>query len=167
MKIILSFLSYLLITLAVTGQQNRLPIIKSTQFKKDTISIIKFGAVDDGITLNTKSINDAIDACNKKGGGVVLVPKGMWLTGPIVLKTNVNLHLAKNALLQFTNDFNRYPLVAGNWEGLAQMRNQSPISAANATNVAITGFGIIDGNGDAWRMVKKDKLNETQWKKLT
>jgi polygalacturonase len=47
------------------------------------------------------------------------------------------------------------------------MRNQSPLSATNATNIAITGFGIIDGNGDAWRMVKKDKLTESQWKKLT
>jgi polygalacturonase len=166
MKLILSLLSILLVTLLAAGQQNRLPVIKAPQFKKDTISIVKFGAVGDGITLNTKSINDAIDACSKKGGGVVLVPKGMWLTGPIVLKSNVNLHLAKNALLQFTGDFNQYPLVAGNWEGLPQMRNQSPLSATDATNIAITGWGIVDGNGDAWRMVKKDKLNETQWKKL-
>jgi polygalacturonase len=66
----------------------------------------------------------------------------------------------------FTADKNEYPLIAANWEGLPQMRNQSPVSATNATNIAITGKGIIDGNGDAWRLVKKDKLNETQWKKL-
>ena len=166
MKLILSIFSCLLITVATYGQKNKLPVIKSPQFKKDTISIVKFGAIDDGLTLNTKSINDAIDACSKKGGGVVLIPKGMWMTGPIVLKNNVNLFLAKNALLQFTSDLNQYSLVAGNWEGLPQMRNQSPVSAANATNIAITGYGIIDGNGDAWRMVRKDKLNETQWKKL-
>src|ERR1043165_9875054 len=106
MKLFLSFFVYLLISFAVAAQKNQLPVIKSPQFKKDTISIVKFGAADDGITLNTKMINDAIDACSKKGGGVVLVPKGMWLTGPIVLKSNVNLHLAKNALLQFTKDFN-------------------------------------------------------------
>ena len=97
---------------------------------------------------------------------MVLIPAGMWLTGPIVLKSNVNLHLQKNAVLQFTEDFNQYPLVEGNWEGLPQMRNQSPISATNATNIAITGFGIIDGAGDAWRMVKKEKLTESNWKKL-
>ena len=57
-------------------------------------------------------------------------------------------------------------MVEANWEGLPQMRNQSPISATGATNIAITGKGIIDGNGDAWRAVKKDKLTETQWKKL-
>ena len=166
MKLILSLFSFLLVIFSATAQKNQLPVIRSTQFKRDTISIVKFGAIADGITLNTKSINDAIDACSKKGGGVVLIPEGMWLTGPIVLKTNVNLRLAKNALLEFTKDFYQYPLVAGNWEGISQMRNQSPISANDATNIAITGYGIIDGNGDAWRMVRKDKLNETQWKKL-
>ncbi|HEY0732695.1 MAG TPA: glycoside hydrolase family 28 protein, partial [Chitinophagaceae bacterium] len=122
--------------------------------------------VADGITLNTKAINDAIDACNQKGGGVVLIPTGMWLTGPVELKSNVNLHLQKNAILQFTKYRSQYKLIAGNWEGLPQMRNQSPISATNATNIAITGAGIIDGAGEAWRMVKKEKLSESNWKKL-
>ena len=152
--------------LSVLSQPGKLPVIASPKFKKDTLSIVKFGAVADGLTLNTKAINDAISACSNKGGGVVMVPAGMWLTGPVELKNNVNLYLAKNALLQFTKDFNEYKLIAGNWEGLTQMRNQSPVSATNAENIAITGSGIIDGNGDAWRMVRKDKLNETQWKKL-
>lgn len=140
--------------------------VKTPQFRKDTLSIKKSGAVPDGHTLNTKSISNTIEALSKKGGGVVLVPAGLWLTGPIVLKSNINLHLANGATLLFSSDFDQYPLVAANWEGLPQMRNQSPISATGATNIAITGKGIIDGNGDAWRMVKKDKLNETQWKKL-
>ena len=151
---------------SAAAQNNKLPDVKLPSFKKDTFNIIKYGAKADGISLNTKCINDAINACNKMGGGVVVIPHGFWLTGPIVLKSNVNLHLERNALLQFTKDFDEYPLVKGNWEGLPQMRNQSPVSAANASNIAITGFGIIDGNGDAWRMVKKSKLNETQWKKL-
>ena len=74
---------------------------------------------------------------------------------------------AKKCGVAIHKRFGSIPLVAGNWEGVPQMRNQSPISATNATNIAITGFGIVDGNGDAWRMVRKDKLNETQWKKLT
>ncbi|HVG16968.1 MAG TPA: glycoside hydrolase family 28 protein, partial [Chitinophagaceae bacterium] len=143
-----------------------LPKVIAPLFKKDTFNILKFGGKPDGITLNTTNINSAIDACNKKGGGVVLIPAGLWLTGPIVLKSNVNLHLQKNALLQFSSDFNQYKLVEGNWEGLPQMRNQSPISATGAENIAITGYGIIDGAGEAWRMVKKDKLTEAQWKKL-
>jgi polygalacturonase len=141
-------------------------VVQSPVFKKDTFNIVKYGAKADGVTLNTKAINNAIDACSKKGGGVVLIPEGFWLTGPVELKTNVNLHLKRNAVLQLTDDLNEFKLIAGNWEGLPQMRNQSPISASNATNIAITGFGIIDGNGDAWRMVKKDKLTESNWKKL-
>ncbi|MBB2144516.1 glycoside hydrolase family 28 protein [Pedobacter sp. LMG 31464] len=146
---------------------DNLPVIAKTSFKTDTFTIVKYGAKSDGLTLNTKAINDAIIACNKKGGGVVLIPKGLWLSGPIELKSNVNLHLQKNAILQFTKDFDQYPLVASNWEGLPQMRNQSPLWATNQQNIAITGFGIIDGAGEAWRMVKKDKLTESQWKKLT
>lgn len=151
--------------LFVVAQKEKLPVIKSPVFKKDTVSIKKYGAVADGNTLNTKSIKTAIDALSKKGGGVVLVPQGLWLTGPIVLKNNINLHLAAGSTLLFTADKNEYQLVEANWEGLPQMRNQSPISATNAVNIAITGKGIIDGNGDVWRAVKKDKLTESQWKK--
>lgn len=142
------------------------PVVKTVAFKKDSFNIIRFGAKNDGVSLNTIAINKAISTCSEKGGGVVVVPPGLWLTGPLELKSNVNLHLQKNALLQFTDDLTQYKLIATNWEGLPQMRNQSPISATNATNIAITGFGIIDGNGDAWRMVKRDKLTASQWKKL-
>lgn len=144
-----------------------LPLVQTVDFKKDTFNIVQYGAVADGITLCTKSINAAIEACNKKGGGIVWVPAGLWLSGPIVLKSNTNLHLAANALLQFTTNFNEYALQEGNWEGVPAVRNQSPLSAKNAENIAITGNGIIDGGGDAWRAVKKDKLTESQWKHLT
>lgn len=142
------------------------PTVTATSFKKDSFNIIRYGAKADGLFLNTKAIHAAIEACNKNGGGVVVIPKGFWLTGPIVLKSNVNLHLQRSALLQFTADKSRYPLVETNWEGLPAVRNQSPISATNSSNIAITGHGVIDGNGDVWRAVKKDKLTESQWKKL-
>lgn len=145
---------------------DKLPVVAATSFRNDTISILKYGAKSDGLTLNTKSINQAISDCNKRGGGVVLIPEGLWLSGPIELKSNVNLHLAKNSLLQFTKDFNEYPLVEGNWEGSPQMRNQSPIWAVGEQNIAVTGYGIVDGGGDAWRMVKREKLTESQWKKI-
>jgi len=159
--------AYLLFCFSISCfAQKALPVVTVPKFKKDTFSIKKYGAVPDGNFLNTNAIKDAINACSKKGGGVVLIPSGLWLTGPVVLKTNINLHLAAGATLLFTKDLNQYPLIKANWEGLPQMRNQSPVSATDAVNIAITGKGIIDGNGDAWRMVKKDKLNETQWKKL-
>ncbi|SDG08767.1 Pectate lyase superfamily protein [Pedobacter terrae] len=151
---------------AMAQQKQSLPIIQQVKFKKDTTNIVSFGAKGDGITLNTESINKTIASVSQKGGGVVLIPSGLWLTGPIELKSNVNLHLKRDAILQFTADFNQYKLVQGNWEGQPAWRNQSPISGVNLENIAITGTGIIDGNGGAWRMVKKDKLTETQWKKL-
>lgn len=151
---------------AMAQQKQSLPIIQQVKFKNDTANIVSFGAKGDGITLNTESINKTIASVSQKGGGVVLIPSGLWLTGPIELKSNVNLHLKRDAILQFTADFNQYKLVQGNWEGQPAWRNQSPISGVNLENIAITGTGVIDGNGGAWRMVKKDKLTETQWKKL-
>jgi polygalacturonase len=140
-----------------------LPVVQQPAFKADTFNIKSFGAVNDGITLNTTSINKAIAACSQKGGGVVLVPGGLWLTGPIELKNNVNLHINRDAVLMFSADFNQYPIVEGYYEGVKAGRCQSPISGRNLENIAITGTGIVDGNGDAWRMVKREKLNTTQW----
>lgn len=166
-KIISLFIVFSVISIVAISQYSwhNLPTTILPSFKKDTINIMKFGAKPDGIYLNTKHINDAIESCSNKGGGVVLVPSGVFLTGPIVLKSNVNLYISNAAILLFTNDFNQYHLVETNWEGSKQMRNESPISGNNLTNVAITGKGIIDGNGDAWRMVGKDKLTESDWKK--
>src|SRR5436190_15674740 len=119
MKYILSIsLSAIFFIYAPAQFKGKLPVIIEPKFKRDTFSIVKYGAVPDGNTLNTKTINGAIDVCNKKGGGVVLIPSGLWLTGPIVIKSNVNLHLAAGATLLFTKDKNEYPLVQGNWEGI-------------------------------------------------
>lgn len=144
-----------------------LPQVAQPDFKKDTFSILRFGAVADGQTLNTQSINRAIAACSQKGGGVVLVPGGLWVTGPVEMKSNVNLHIVRDAVLLFTTDFDQYPLVEGVYEGLKSARNQSPVWGSNLVNIAITGSGIIDGNGDVWRMVGRERLTESEWKKKT
>lgn len=143
-----------------------LPIILEPVFKKDTFNIINFGAKADGITKNTEFINKAIDECNKSGGGVVIIPKGLWLTGPITLKSNVNLQVEAGALLQFSDQREDFPLVESTYEGMPAYRNQSPIRAQDAENIAITGKGIIDGAGGVWRPVKKSKLTDNQWKTL-
>lgn len=144
---------------------DHLPVIQPPVFKKDTFTITAYGAIPDGLTLNTNAINTAIADCSRKGGGVVLVPAGYWLTGPIVLKSGVNLHVVRAAMLQFSSDLNQYPIVAGNWEGHPAARCQSPLSGTDLENIAITGSGIIDGNGDAWRWIAKDRLTEAEWKK--
>jgi DNA sulfur modification protein DndE len=143
-----------------------LPAVRQAQFKKDTFSLRQYGAVADGQTLNTSAFQKAISACAAKGGGTVLVPAGLWLTGPIVLQNNVNLHLANGALVQFTPDRSQYPLIKTTWEGEDAVRSQAPISGIDLQNIGITGNGTFDGNGDAWRPVKKSKLNESEWKKL-
>lgn len=165
----LQTLLFCVVSVAVQAQTkpyswNNLPVITTPVFKKDTLNIIKYGAKPDGITLNTKAINDAIAACSAKGGGVVLIPNGFWLTGPIKLQNNVNLHLKKNALLLFSKNFDDYKIIEGNYEGVPTAKNESPIMGTNLQNIAITGKGIIDGNGDAWRMVGKNKLTESEWK---
>jgi polygalacturonase len=143
---------------------DNLPVVKETSFKADTFDIRKYGAVADGNMLNTESINNAITVCNKNGGGVVLIPAGLWLTSPVEMKSNVNLHLKNGALLLFTTDKTKYAIVEGSYEGKPAARNQSPIWGNNLENIAITGSGIIDGNGDAWRAVAKSQLTPSQWK---
>ncbi len=145
---------------------SNLPKAAVPVFKKDTVNIKKYGAVPDGITLNTKSINAAIAACSAKGGGVVLIPQGLWLSGPIVLKSNVNLHIDRAGMVLFTDDKSQYALVEGNYEGHPAARNESPISGTNLTNIAITGEGIFDGNGQVWRAIRKDALTDREWKTL-
>jgi DNA sulfur modification protein DndE len=144
----------------------QLPVVQQVRFKSDSFSIVRYHAKADGISLNTTAIQQAIDACNLSGGGTVIIPKGFWVTGPIRLKSNVNLHLAKGAILQFSNNTDHYPLVQTSWEGLDAIRAHSPIYGVDLENIAITGSGIIDGAGEAWRPVKKNKLTPPEWKQL-
>lgn len=141
-----------------------LPKIYAPHFKKDTFNIVNYGAVADGLTLNSAAINKTIEECAKAGGGVVYVPRGSFVTGPIIMKSNVNLHLAKGALILYTKDFDQYPLVLSSFEGVDAARCQSPLVAEKLENIAITGEGIMNGNGFFWRPVKKDKMTESQWK---
>jgi polygalacturonase len=149
-----------------TGLPFKMPEINIPVFKPDTFKIENYGAVGDGLTLNTQAFARAIDDCSRKGGGVVLVPSGLWLTGPIILKNNVNLHVAKGALVLFSRNFNHYPMIMSYYEGLETWRCQSPISARRCENIAVTGSGIFDGSGDAWRLVKKSKFTAPQWSVL-
>ncbi|MBL7817780.1 MAG: right-handed parallel beta-helix repeat-containing protein [Saprospiraceae bacterium] len=144
-----------------------LPKICLPAFRRDTYNIVRYGAKPDGVTLNTQAINQAIDMAHQAGGGVVLIPSGVWLTAGIVLKSNVNLHLNKGALVLFTDDKKAFPLVVATYEGVETYRCQAPISATDAENIAVTGDGIFDGNGQVWRMLKRSKVNEAEWKKIT
>ncbi|MDQ8141908.1 glycoside hydrolase family 28 protein [Chryseobacterium sp. CFS15] len=149
-----------------TGIEFKMPQVAETSFPANTVSIKDFGGIAGGNVKNTEAFKKAIDALVKKGGGKLVVPRGMWLTGPIVLQSNINLHIEEGAFVVFSKDKSDYPLVDVSFEGLNTIRCQSPISAKNAKNIAITGKGVIDGSGDAWRAVKKSKMAESQWKEI-
>ena len=140
-----------------------MPRVERPSIPSRSVSVADYGAKGDGLALDTEAFAAAIDALAAQGGGRVEVPDGIFLTGPIVLKDNIELHLADNAMILFSGDQSLYPLTEIIFEGLNTWRCQSPISATHAKNIAITGFGVIDGNGDAWRAVKRGKLTAGQW----
>ena len=140
--------------------------VSAPVFPKTEVNLRDFGADGTGMTLCTDAFARAIDALTAKGGGRLVVPQGVWLTGPIVLKSNVNLHLLKGAIIQFAADETLYPVISTSFEGLDTRRCQSPISAVGQTNIAITGEGVIDGNGQYWRPLKKSKVTDAHWKRV-
>ena len=127
--------------------------IKPPVFPKRDFHVTHFGAVGDGKTDCTDAFRKAIAACRKAGGGRVVVPAGKFLSGPIHLRSNVNLHVTSAATIKFSQDPTRYlPLVFSRWEGM-ELMNYSPfIYAFEQRNIAITGKGILDGQGnnEAW-----------------
>lgn len=146
-------------------------IINVPEFPDRSVRITDFGAssgecdLNDG-SVNAVAINKAIDTVSSLGGGKVIVPAGIWITGPIRLKSNVNLYLEKQATIKFSKNKAEYPLIITNYEGQQAIRAVSPITAEKAENVAITGYGYIDGSGDLWRPVKQFKVTDKQWQAM-
>ncbi len=142
-----------------------LPAVSRPAIPQRTVSVADFGAVGDGATLATDAFSNAIASLSERGGGRLHVPAGVWYTGPIVLQDNIELNLDDNAIIIFSDDKSLYPLVKTTFEGLDTWRCQAPLSARGVKNIAVTGGGVIDGNGYAWRAVKRDKMNESEWKR--
>jgi len=111
--------------------------------------VTDFKTSNDTTEWYTQAINKAIDVCSEKGGGVVIVPEGIYFTGPIILKSNVRLHISDGAILKFsTNPVDYLPVVETRWEGVDCYNYCPLIYAVNETNIAITGNGILDGQAD-------------------
>ncbi|WP_281299304.1 glycoside hydrolase family 28 protein [Flavobacterium limnophilum] len=144
----------------------KMPEVQIPVFKADTLNIIDFGAIPNTGKLCTKAINDAIKKCSGSGGGVVVIPSGLWTTGPIKIKSNVNLHTKNGAFISFTSDLDQYELIESYFEGNKVIRCESPIMGVDLENVAITGEGIFDGNGSNWRPIKIGKMTAEQLKTL-
>jgi len=125
--------------------------IKPPKFPKRDFSILKYGAKAGGTIDCREAINKAIEACSKAGGGRVMVPAGVFLTGAIRLRSNVNLHVSKGATLKFATDPKAYsPIVHTRWEGMELMHLSPLIYAYEEQNIAITGQGTLDGQGKSF-----------------
>jgi len=112
--------------------------------------ISDFGAVADAKTVNTKAIQAAIDKCAAAGGGVVVVPKGTFLSGAIFLKQGVNLTVEKDGVLKGTTNIDDYPLIDTRWEGIEEKWTSAFVNAEGMTDLEISGEGTIDGSGEEW-----------------
>jgi polygalacturonase len=123
--------------------------IKPPTFPARDFNVLQFGATANSSTDSSDAISKAIAACSAAGGGRVVIPSGQFLTGPIRLKSRVNLYLSEGAVLKFVTDPRRYlPVVFTRWEG-TELMNYSPfIYAFEEQNIAITGTGTLDGQAD-------------------
>ena len=138
--------------MVVKGIQNlkECPLRNFLREEDPSFLITNYGAIGDGKTLNTKTIQNTIDWCAAEGGGTVIVPSGIFLSGAIFLKQGVNLMIEKDGTLKGTTNLADYPLVATRWEGTECQWTSAFINAFHMTGFHLTGEGTIDGSGEAW-----------------
>lgn len=154
----------LLFAMTVMAQDKtpfEMPRIVEPTFNSYSVDITVYGAVGDGIKMNTEAIQKSIDETSKRGGGRVNIPAGVWLTGPFALNNNVNLHLDKNAVVMFSRNHADFKMREDK-----KGRAECPIHGSGLKNIAITGEGVFDGSGDTWRPMKKSKYTESQIKEV-
>ncbi|WMI69076.1 glycoside hydrolase family 28 protein [Mangrovimonas sp. YM274] len=147
-----------------TAMQKIVAEVKAPSFPEATFNILEYGAVADGTADNTEAFRKAIMECSQKGGGKVVVPSGQYLTGPIHLEDNVNLHLEAGAEILFSTNPKDYPLVHTSYEGIELMNYSPLIYAYQKKNIAITGEGTLNGqasNDNWWPWCKKEEYG---WK---
>lgn len=140
--------------------------VELPHFQDKYFSIEQFGAIAGGEVSNTEAIRNTIAEAVKQGGGHVVIPAGIWLTGPVELKSSIDLHLESGALLLFDKNKEEYQVQFTDYEGQPRIRAVSPLHAFDAENIAVTGKGTIDGNGHLWRVVKKFKVTQRQWEAM-
>ena len=168
-KLATTFLGLLLSTIVLYAQANHyeqyyknLPTtvkaVERITIPANEVYLTEVGGVGDGVTLCTEAFEKGISKLSKMGGGRLIIPQGVWLTGPIALKDNIELHLEKNALVVFSPDKSLYV------DKKSPASRVNPcIRASKRTNIAITGKGTLDGNGQQWRPVKRGKMSDVEW----
>ena len=141
----------------------------SSAFAEKNYNIMDYGADNTGNEKITKLIAEAIDDASAAGGGTVYFPAGTYLTGPIVLKSNITIFIDAGALLKFSDDFDDYlPMVKSRWEGTSVVNFSPLFYAYEAQNISIMGRGRIDGQGKKWwdfhhELYSKPKDFKSKW----
>lgn len=115
------------------------------------VNILETGAVGDGSTVSTAGIQRAIDLCGQRGGGTVFIPAGNFVSGTIWMRSNTTLHLDAGAVLRAAGDAGEFSIWDTKWEANPAIAVHAPLIAAEGlANIALTGRGLIDGNGKIW-----------------
>ncbi len=127
------------------------------------VSLTDFGGCGDGVTLNTEAFEKAIKALSAKGGGHLVVPAGIYVTGIIQLKDNIDLHLERHAMILASSERSLF-IKTDSKTGKKESKATPLISASKRHDISITGEGTIDGNGEWWRAVKRGKVSDDEWK---
>lgn len=120
-----------------------------------TISIARYHAVGDGLNDNSLAFRDAFSAVKASGGGTVVIPPGIWMTGPIEIPSHCTVELEKDAVLRFIPQFERYTAIWTRWEGVECYAMHPCIFARDAVDITICGEGTVDGNGSFWWTYRK------------
>jgi len=127
---------------AIAQADSPTPAIPAATIPARVFTVKNFGAIGDGKAVETVAIQKAIDAASQAGGGKVVVPAGTFLTGPLTLCSNLDLHLDDGAVVQMSEKIADYPL--------ARARYRDCITASDCHDISITGNGTIDGQGGVW-----------------
>jgi len=149
------------------GAPFAMPAVTLPSIPNNYVELTQYGAIGDGETVCTDAFAKAMEALDQMGGGHLVVPAGIWLTGPIQFASRVDLHVERGALVLFTTDYDAYPEVTTIYEGNTSKRKMAPLWAYEKDDVSITGPGTFDAQGEAWRPSKKGKFTNPQWEKLT
>lgn len=134
---------------------------KNINFKTDIYNVNKYGAVNDGKTLNTKAIQKTIDACAAKGGGIVTFAPGKYLTGSVFIKKGVNFKIDKDVELLGSQDIKDYPEIDTRVAGIEMKWPAALLNILNQEDAGISGTGLINAQGKVfwdyyWRIRKED-----------
>lgn len=127
-----------------------LPAISASAAELKRYVVAELGAVGDGTTVNTRAIQGAIDRCAAEGGGVLVIPKGTFLSGALYFKQGVNLLVEKDGVLKSTTSMADFPPIYTRWEGIERYWTSAFLNFVGMTNVEVSGDGVLDGSGDAW-----------------